>query len=397
MLIDSLLKKIPFFSQIPDDVIKKIQNSGTIEELPVGHVICREGDETNSMYLILKGDVRIYKQDDQGLEIEMAVLKAGSFLGELAFLDNNPRSADVACITDVELFTLVREDFLKLLENHPEIIRSVIISLTSKLREKIEDDFTSKLSKERLRSQAEVERHRSLSLMVAGVAHEINNPIGAVSSANNVIDRCIDKIETELQQSETLEDFTGGRAYNNLREILRENSAIVASASERITTIVTSLRNFVRLDEAEYQQVDIHEGINSTLTLLESRYKGRIEVTTDYGDLPEIRCFPGQLNQVFMNLLKNAVQAIEGVGTIHIQTSQKAKSIQVAFTDSGVGIGPEKLKKLFDFGFSQDNDRVKMGAGLASSMNIIKKHAGTITVKSEVGSGSTFTIEIPVQ
>ena len=153
----------------------------------------------------------------------------------------------------------------------------------------------------------------------------------------------------------------------------------------------------MRLDEAEYQQVDIHEGINSTSTLLESRYKGRIEVTTDYGDLPEIRCFPGQLNQVFMNLLKNAVQAIEGVGTIHIQTSQKAKSIQVAFTDSGVGIGPEKLKKLFDFGFSQDNDRVKMGAGLASSMNIIKKHAGTITVKSEVGSGSTFTIEIPVQ
>jgi signal transduction histidine kinase len=125
--------------------------------------------------------------------------------------------------------------------------------------------------------------------------------------------------------------------------------------------------------------------------------KGRVEVVRHYGDLPEIECYPNQLNQVFMNLLVNSAHAIEGEGTITIETRREGDSVVLRFSDSGKGIAEEHMGQLFDPGFTTKGAGVGTGLGLSISYNIVEKHSGTIEVESEPGEGATFTIRLPVE
>ena len=168
-------------------------------------------------------------------------------------------------------------------------------------------------------------------------------------------------------------------------------------ATTRIVEIVRSLRNFARLDEAEKKQVDIHEGIESTLTLLHHELKQRVDVVRDYGELPEIECYPNQLNQVLMNLLTNALQAIEGPGTITIRTRCAGERVEVAISDTGSGISEEARQRIFDPGFTTKGVGVGTGLGLSIAYRIVQKHAGELRVESEVGAGSTFTVSLPLR
>ncbi len=240
------------------------------------------------------------------------------------------------------------------------------------------------------------EKMAALGDLVAGVTHELNNPIGAVNSTTDVSGRCINKIEIVLEQCKTLEEIKSNPDLPKALEILKDNIKITLTAGNRIATIVKSLKNFARLDESAYQRVDIHEGIDSSLTLLESEFKNRISLAKEYGPIPKIGCYPGQLNQVFLSLLKNAVQAIENTGLIEIKTFADQKRVHVQISDTGKGIPGDKLDRIFDFGFSADGSRVKMGAGLSSVFNIIQKHNGDIKVDSEPGKGTRFTILLPV-
>lgn len=240
------------------------------------------------------------------------------------------------------------------------------------------------------------EKMASLGDLVAGIAHEINNPIGVVISAADVSLRCLDRIESVLGKSDSTEESNNNQ-LPKVFGILRDNIKVTVTAGDRIVTIVKSLKNFARLDEAEYQKVDIHEGIDSSLTLLGTELTNRIRIKKEYGEVPRIECYPGQLNQVFINLLKNACQAIENSGTIGIKTFKRKHHIHVEVSDSGKGIPNDKLSKIFDFGFSADGSRVKMGSGLTTAYSIIQKHDGEIKVKSEVGKGTTFSIILPVK
>ncbi len=231
------------------------------------------------------------------------------------------------------------------------------------------------------------EKMASLGDLVAGVAHEINNPIGAVNASADVVSRCVDKIELEANKSQGLQKTT---------KILKESIGVILTAGNRIAAIVKSLRNFARLDESEYQKTDIHEGIESSLILMENEFQNRISVVKDYHDIPEIGCYPGQLNQVFLNLLKNAANAIDGSGRIGIKTAKENGHVRVEISDTGKGIPRKKLDKIFDFGFSTGDSRVKMSSGLSTAYNIIQKHHGEIKVDSEVGKGTTFSIVLPI-
>ena len=239
------------------------------------------------------------------------------------------------------------------------------------------------------------EKITALGDLVAGVAHEINNPIGVVLSSQNVADRCIHKIELLLGQSTSIEKLKGDQDLAKSLKILKDSSSVILTASNRIVAIVKSLKNFARLDEAEYQLVDIHEGINSSLTLLGTEIQQRISVVKEYGDVPKIDCNPGQLNQVFINVLKNAAQAIEEHGEIHIKTFLQDSKIYVQISDTGKGITNDKLKKIFDFSFSSEKKRVKLGSGLATAYNIVQKHKGEILVESEIGKGSIVSVILP--
>ena len=179
-------------------------------------------------------------------------------------------------------------------------------------------------------------------------------------------------------------------------KILEDNSHVSYTASERITQIVKSLRTFARLDEAEYQKANIHEGLDSTLTLIDHEIKDRITVTKNYGDIPEIDCYPNQLNQVFMNVFMNAIQATERDGQITIKTSFEGNMVVVTISDTGCGIQSENISRIFDPGFTTSGVGVGTGLGLPISYTIVQNHRGDIKVDSEVGEGTSITISLPV-
>lgn len=241
------------------------------------------------------------------------------------------------------------------------------------------------------------EKMASLGSMVAGVAHEINNPIGVVHSAVDVSHRCIDRIEAWMTASSSFAASGNGRSLQQAVDILKENVRVTRDAEQRITTLVQSLKNFARLDEAEFQMADLRAGLDDTLNLLQQQFGTDIEVQKEYGEIPQTYCSPGQLNQVFISVLKNAAQAIEGSGLIVLRVFQEEGEIFVKIRDTGIGIAPERLEKIFDLGFSAKSSRVKMGSGLSMAYRIVQDHGGEIEVKSEVGEGTEVAIRLPVR
>jgi signal transduction histidine kinase len=239
------------------------------------------------------------------------------------------------------------------------------------------------------------EKMASLGNLVAGVAHEINNPTGAVNSSSDNSRRALQKLD-ELFASMQLPELSDDPRFLHIMEALQENNNVTTMAGLRIAQIVKSLKNFARLDEAEYQRADIHVGLDSTLTLLHHELKNRVEVIREYGEIPLVKCYPNQLNQVFMNLLINATQAIQARGTIRIKTLRDGEHVEISVEDDGRGIKAENLDRIFDPGFTTKGVGVGTGLGLSISYNIIKKHQGEIFVESQVGKGSTFTIRLPV-
>ena len=221
------------------------------------------------------------------------------------------------------------------------------------------------------------EKMASLGQLVAGVAHEINTPVASIKSNNGIVSKLLGSIEDA-----------------DLKEMLTDINEIDKEAVNRISNIVTSLKKFVRLDEAELQEADINKELDLTLELIRHETKNRIEVIRNYGEIPVIRCFPNMLNQVFTNILINACQAIDGKGTISISTEYKDKNLIVKIKDSGKGIPQNQLNKIFSAGFTTKGVGVGTGLGLAICTKIIEKHKGEITVNSEVGKGSEFVITI---
>ncbi|MBN2412445.1 sensor histidine kinase [candidate division KSB1 bacterium] len=240
------------------------------------------------------------------------------------------------------------------------------------------------------------EKMASLGHLVAGVAHELNNPISAMNSASNIQERCLNIIKDILEKSNSIAELRDNEQFNKTLALLEQNSGIISNGSQRVSFIVKSLKNFARLDEAVFQKADIHEGLDSTIELLHHELKNRVTVIKEYGKIPKINCYPNELNQVFVNLVANAAQAIEGQGEIRIVTSADDKYVVIKVIDNGPGIKPEHINRVFDPGFTTKGVGVGTGLGLSISYTIIKKHNGEVTVKSQVGKGTTFEIKLPV-
>ena len=238
------------------------------------------------------------------------------------------------------------------------------------------------------------EKMASLGDLVAGVAHEMNTPLGAISSMQDTLIRATDKLKQTLETTFPGE-YKDNRAIQSVFKVIADAGRVMASGAERVGSIVDSLRNFARLDEAEFQVVDLRVGIDSVLTLLQNRIGENITVVKKYGDIPPIYCSPGQMNQVFMHLLKNALQAIEKTGEITVSTFEADDKVYVQISDTGVGIPPAQLEHIFDFDFHATHRRVKMGFGLSTDFRIIQDHKGEIQVESEVGKGTEVTISLP--
>lgn len=268
----------------------------------------------------------------------------------------------------------------------------------AKLKE--EKDQLQELLDELKQTQAQLvhsEKMAALGKLVAGVVHEINTPIGAINSNTDTITRAIHNIVEILEQGKALTDIKGDKRFQASVAVLRHNAPTTRAATERISGIIASLKSFIRLDESTLQETNLHEALESILLLMEHEFKDKINIVKEYGEIPLITGNAAELNQVFMNLLRNAAAAIKSKGTITIKTSLNEGNVQIAITDNGVGIRPEQKKKLFEPTFTTKGPRVKAGLGLFISHNIIRKHQGEIKVKSLTGKGSTFTVILPTK
>lgn len=226
------------------------------------------------------------------------------------------------------------------------------------------------------------EKMASLGQLVAGVAHEINTPLGAINSNNDMIAKLIDKLSLENHNSLLLANF------KNLNKIDKE-------AIKRISGIVKSLKRFVRLDESELQFADINDELDLTLELIKHETKNKIEIIKNYGEIPDIKCYPNMLNQVFMNILINACHSINNNGEITISTQAKNGDLIVKIKDNGCGIEDNIKDKLFNAGVTTKKIGMGSGLGLAISKKIIEKHNGSISFESQKNIGTEFTIKIP--
>jgi AhpD family alkylhydroperoxidase len=257
-----------------------------------------------------------------------------------------------------------------------------------------------RLLKELEETQAQLvqsEKVAALGKLVAGMLHEMNTPLGALKSTMDVINRCVHQVTDTIENGKTLDELKGSKRLRRSVTAFTNSHQVGSAAVDRLNKILSSLKSFSRRDEAEYQEADLNEGIENTLTLLDYRFENRIEIKKELGALPRIPCFIAELNQVFMHLLTNAVESIRGPGAITIRTSVQAGNVCIEISDTGVGISPKQKERLFEPDFTQKGSRVKAGIGLFTSYNIVRKHQGEIRVDSEVGKGSSFSIVLPVR
>lgn len=246
----------------------------------------------------------------------------------------------------------------------------------------------------------------SLGQLVAGVAHELNNPIGFIYSnmahLRDYSDKLIKLAEAAEANPQMVPEMSKQFELDYIKSDLPKLIASCEDGARRLRDIVTGLRNFSRLEEAKLKELDINEAIDNTLTLLSGEIKNRIEIHKQYSELPKVECYASQMNQVFMNILSNAVQAIKGNGEIWITTKKAGKRqgkemISILVQDSGEGIDPRNMDKIFDPFFSTKDVGQGTGLGLSISYGIVQSHGGDIQVKSKPGTGTEFTVTIPTK
>jgi len=245
------------------------------------------------------------------------------------------------------------------------------------------------------------EKMASIGQLAAGVAHEINNPIAFVRANLHSLDGYAKDILSALD----IVDRTQGvgrdaapQAFDTA--FLREDiPALLTESIEgvtRVEKIVKDLREFSHLDESDWQKVDLHRGIETTISVAAHELRYRIEIIRHYGELPLVECLPFQINQVLLNLLVNAAQSIAGHGHITLSTGHDGDDVWIKVADTGKGIEPQHLKRIFEPFFTTKPVGIGTGLGLSVSYSIVRRHGGSIEATSVLGEGTTFTVRLPV-
>ena len=298
------------------------------------------------------------------------------------------------------------------LADNEQLVREQNKVLEEKVTERTEDLQNTLTQLQNTESQlVQSEKMAALGELTAGIAHEINNPVNFISSSLPPLKRNLEAIDNLMQQydsltsdnfEEKIKEIKAYKAeidYDYTKEEINLLTNSINDGTHRTTEIVKGLRNFSRFDGGEKTKASVNEGLESTLLLMQSAIKSKnIELVKDLGYLPEIYCFAGQLNQVFMNILTNAVQAMTGKGTITVKTfvDKPTNTVNISIADTGKGMTEDVKSKIFQPFFTTKGVGEGTGLGLSISYGIIKKHDGQIEVESTVGKGTIFTITLPI-
>jgi two-component system NtrC family sensor kinase len=248
-------------------------------------------------------------------------------------------------------------------------------------------------------NQKLVDAHKMASLgrLSAGVVHEIRTPIGSIFSNNEVILRSLDKLKAILGKARESQAPPPQQALDVL-DIITGLAAVDKIACERISSVIRSLKTFARVNEGDLARVDLNELITNTIKLTATAFRRRINTETELGELPPVECYPGLLNQVFLNLVVNAGQAIEDEGSIIVRTAREGDDVHISVADTGRGIPPEVRGRIFAAGFTTKPIGEGTGLGLSITREIVEDtHGGKIWFETESGKGTTFHVRIPIE
>ncbi len=290
------------------------------------------------------------------------------------------------------IVTLTRQKFQ--LEDNQQILQSISVQLASSI---VQAGLIQQLNKKNKKLEKTLnelkdtqmqlinsEKMASIGQLVSGVAHEINTPLASISSNNALINKILS---------------SNDEISKNQLDVLKDLNSIDIEAANRISNIVKSLKRFVRLDEAEFQEADINNELDLTLKLIAHEVKNNIEIEKKYSKLPPVMCSVNMLNQVFMNILVNACHSIQSSGhngVITISTAVENNNLVVKIKDNGIGISSDIQNKIFNVGFTTKKIGLGTGLGLSISKKIIELHKGTISFVSKQNEGTEFTVSIPV-
>lgn len=456
----AFLRRMELFSGLSDGDLDRLYDMAKPMLVRAGDVIIRQGDPGDAMYVILEGQLDVVKRSG-GQDVSLGVREPGEVVGEMALLENVPRSANVRAITDSMLLALSKTAFEAFLGWSASGTLAILRTMTSRLR-----------SQESLLVQQE--KMASLGTLAAGLAHELNNPAAAIRRSvvhlgDSLTDwervagrltqlgldagrmQLISTVETEVEEraggrldalarseredevQDWLEDHgvdapwevapvlvMGGwdeAALDRLAAELPDDVVpgvvqwIASRASthqlldevrmsaETISQIVGSVKMYSHLDQAPVQEIDVREGLEATLVMLRHELKAGVEVRREYTDVPKIEAYASELNQVWTNLIHNAVDAMEGTGklTLRVYPKNNNQCVIVEIEDDGPGIPAESQSRIFDAFYTTKPPGVGSGLGLHIVYNIIhNRHHGHVRVESEPGR-TCFEVQLPAR
>lgn len=440
-----ILRGLPYFSDLPEDLLTSVCERSTQIDVDPDTVIIQEGTDSEEMYIVVEGELVVTKHAGDK-EVELARIHPGEVVGEIALLDQAPRTATVKSLQDSHLIEVPVSAFEELLKD-PNVIRRMFRTVTSRLRG-IEDTLRHE------------ERMAALGRMAAQLMHELNNPAAAVARSTQELIRIYGELGNEgailaraLASEEALPTPTPPERLSSLERADREDEVAtwlsarqvadpwdlapalvdagwtpemlekatagmdadhathfarwmglrvaaeqviseIAIGAKRISELVRIVKEYSYLDQAPVQEIDLTEGIRDTLVLLKGKLRD-VEVITDFAEDLALVEAPGRdLNQVWTNLIDNASDAMDEVGTLTIRARNQGDGVVVTVSDTGTGIPPDIVERIFDPFYTTKEPGKGTGLGLHTVHTIIARIGGDIQVESSPG-GTTFTVTLP--
>jgi signal transduction histidine kinase len=363
-----------------------VVRGGELRRAAAGELLIRQGDQGDCLFVVLSGALSVWATESSGERVDLATVGPGGCVGEIALLDGGPRSASVACVEASELFTLGRPAFLRLMQSSPELLSPVLETLTRTVRTATERIVKQRMEQRALQAETELARHRALTEMVAGVAHEINTPLGIVRTAASLIRGRLEAGTTEdVAEACALIERNIERAHRLVQQFKSLSVSQVSDTLEDMD-LVSVVEEVVELFSISARQAGLREVIDDRLPpeAERRRWSG----------------YRGRLSQVLLNLLSNVQRYAypDGAGgSVDISISlDGADGFVIEVRDYGRGIAPDDLPRVFDPFFTTGRAHGGTGLGLAIVRNLVRDGlGGSVEIASEPGTGTTVSIHLP--